>query len=75
MAYAIEGSTGDWEVVVGLEVHAQVISKAKLFSGAATDFGAPAQHSGQLRRCGVPRHAAGDQPRMRRRRRCAPASA
>src|SRR5499427_5810555 len=41
MAYAIEGSTGAWEVVVGLEVHAQVISKAKLFSGAATDFGAP----------------------------------
>jgi aspartyl-tRNA(Asn)/glutamyl-tRNA(Gln) amidotransferase subunit B len=41
VSYAIEGSTGAWEVVVGLEVHAQVISKAKLFSGAATDFGAP----------------------------------
>src|SRR5487761_2478014 len=41
MAYAIEGSTGSWEVVVGLEVHAQVISHAKLFSGAATVFGAP----------------------------------
>ena len=40
MAYSIEGSTGTWEVVVGLEVHAQVISKSKLFSGAATDFGA-----------------------------------
>jgi aspartyl-tRNA(Asn)/glutamyl-tRNA(Gln) amidotransferase subunit B len=40
MTYAIEGSTGPWEVVVGLEVHAQVISRAKLFSGAATDFGA-----------------------------------
>ncbi len=40
MAYAIEGSTGPWEVVVGLEVHAQVISNAKLFSGAATAFGA-----------------------------------
>src|ERR1035437_4793320 len=40
MAYIIEGNTGAWEVVVGLEVHAQVISKAKLFSGAATDFGA-----------------------------------
>ena len=35
----IEGSTGTWEVVIGLEVHAQVISKAKLFSGASTDFG------------------------------------
>jgi aspartyl-tRNA(Asn)/glutamyl-tRNA(Gln) amidotransferase subunit B len=40
MSYTIEGQTGAWEVVVGLEVHAQVISKAKLFSGAATDFGA-----------------------------------
>jgi aspartyl-tRNA(Asn)/glutamyl-tRNA(Gln) amidotransferase subunit B len=39
MSYSIEGQTGPWEVVVGLEVHAQVISKAKLFSGAATDFG------------------------------------
>ena len=40
MAYLIEGETCDWEIVIGLEVHAQVISKAKLFSGAATDFGA-----------------------------------
>ena len=40
MAYTIEGNTGAWEVVVGLEVHAQVISNAKLFSGAATGFGA-----------------------------------
>jgi len=36
----ITGRTGEWETVIGLEVHAQVISKAKLFSGAATDFGA-----------------------------------
>jgi hypothetical protein len=34
------GRTGDWEVVIGLEVHAQVTSNAKLFSGAATAFGA-----------------------------------
>jgi len=40
VAYTIEGSTGAWEVVVGLEVHAQVISESKLFSGAATAFGA-----------------------------------
>src|ERR1700681_3952071 len=39
-AYTIEGSTGNWEVVVGREVHAQVISKSKLFSGAATECGA-----------------------------------
>jgi aspartyl-tRNA(Asn)/glutamyl-tRNA(Gln) amidotransferase subunit B len=36
----IEGRSGPWETVIGLEVHAQVVSKAKLFSGAATDFGA-----------------------------------
>ena len=35
----IRGTTGDWEVVVGMEVHAQVTSKAKLFSGASTEFG------------------------------------
>jgi aspartyl-tRNA(Asn)/glutamyl-tRNA(Gln) amidotransferase subunit B len=38
--YLVKGETGDWEVVVGLEVHAQVVSNAKLFSGAATAFGA-----------------------------------
>lgn len=36
----VEGRTGKWEVVIGLEVHAQVSSKSKLFSGAATEFGA-----------------------------------
>ncbi len=36
----IKGETGEWEVVLGLEVHAQVISDAKLFSGAPTTFGA-----------------------------------
>jgi aspartyl-tRNA(Asn)/glutamyl-tRNA(Gln) amidotransferase subunit B len=35
----IKGATGDWEVVVGMEVHAQVTSRAKLFSGASTEFG------------------------------------
>ena len=41
----IPGATGDWEVVIGLEVHAQVNSKAKLFSGASTAFGgAPNAH-------------------------------
>ena len=35
----IKGTTGDWEVVVGMEVHAQVASQAKLFSGASTAFG------------------------------------
>ena len=36
----IEGATGRWEIVIGLEVHAQVVSEAKLFSGASTAFGA-----------------------------------
>ncbi len=40
MTYLVEGSTGRWEIVCGLEVHAQVISEAKLFSGASTGFGA-----------------------------------
>ena len=41
----IKGATGDWEVVIGMEVHAQVSSKAKLFSGASTEFGgAPNSH-------------------------------
>ena len=36
----IKGETGDWEIVIGMEVHAQVLSKSKLFSGASTEFGA-----------------------------------
>jgi len=39
MSY-VQGTTGEWEMVIGLEVHAQVISNSKLFSGAATEFGA-----------------------------------
>ena len=35
----IEGATGPWEVIIGMEVHAQVTSKSKLFSGASTEFG------------------------------------
>jgi aspartyl-tRNA(Asn)/glutamyl-tRNA(Gln) amidotransferase subunit B len=40
MSNLIKGETGEWEVVIGMEVHAQVISDSKLFSGAATAFGA-----------------------------------
>jgi aspartyl-tRNA(Asn)/glutamyl-tRNA(Gln) amidotransferase subunit B len=39
MTYTIDGATGTWEIVCGLEVHAQVISTAKLFSGASTTYG------------------------------------
>ena len=38
--YRIQGATGDWEVVIGMEVHAQVASQSKLFSGSSTAFGA-----------------------------------
>jgi aspartyl-tRNA(Asn)/glutamyl-tRNA(Gln) amidotransferase subunit B len=39
-AFTLKGRTGDWEIVLGLEVHAQVASNSKLFSGAAVGFGA-----------------------------------
>jgi aspartyl-tRNA(Asn)/glutamyl-tRNA(Gln) amidotransferase subunit B len=44
MGWLVEGATGRWEVVVGLEVHAQVISAAKLFSGAPVQFGGLPNH-------------------------------
>ncbi|MBP9752619.1 MAG: Asp-tRNA(Asn)/Glu-tRNA(Gln) amidotransferase subunit GatB [Proteobacteria bacterium] len=40
MSNLVKGRTGEWEVIIGLEVHAQVVSKSKLFSGSSTDFGA-----------------------------------
>src|SRR5512139_729517 len=45
----IKGATGDWEVVIGMEIHAQVTSQSKLFSGASTEFGgAPNSHVSQV---------------------------
>ncbi|MDP7343472.1 MAG: Asp-tRNA(Asn)/Glu-tRNA(Gln) amidotransferase GatCAB subunit B, partial [Alphaproteobacteria bacterium] len=40
--YRVSGGSGEWEMVVGLEIHAQVVSNAKLFSAAPTEFGAEA---------------------------------
>lgn len=40
MAELLKGRTGEWEIVIGLEVHAQIIAKSKLFSGASCEFGA-----------------------------------
>src|SRR6195952_1241765 len=40
MSYTVDGASGAWEVVIGLEVHAQVISQSKLFSGASAEYGA-----------------------------------
>src|SRR5690606_37593904 len=37
----VKGATGEWEIVIGMEVRAQVTSRAKLFSGASTEFGGP----------------------------------
>ncbi|MDE0941290.1 MAG: Asp-tRNA(Asn)/Glu-tRNA(Gln) amidotransferase subunit GatB [Alphaproteobacteria bacterium] len=54
MSNLIEGATGQWEVVIGLEVHAQVTSQAKLFSGAATAFGAEANSQVSLVDAGMP---------------------
>ena len=47
-SYRIQGVTGEWEVVIGLEVHAQIVSKAKLFSGASAEFGAEPNQSVSL---------------------------
>ena len=54
MSYILQGETGDWEVVIGLEVHAQITSKAKLFSGAATGFGAAPNSQVSLVDAGMP---------------------
>ncbi|WP_316014053.1 Asp-tRNA(Asn)/Glu-tRNA(Gln) amidotransferase subunit GatB [Roseobacter sp. HKCCA0434] len=50
----IAGATGDWELVIGMEVHAQVSSKAKLFSGASTEFGAEPNSNVALVDAGLP---------------------
>ena len=53
-AMTIKGRTGDWELVMGLEIHAQVASKAKLFSGAAVGFGAGPNEQVSLVDAGFP---------------------
>lgn len=54
MGYIIKGETGDWELVIGLEVHCQVTSNAKLFSGASTTFGAEPNHNVAFLDAGMP---------------------
>ena len=46
MSKLINGKTGDWEIVIGIEVHAQIISLSKLFSGSSTSFGS--EHNTQV---------------------------
>lgn len=50
----IKGNTGNWEYVIGLEVHAQISSKSKLFSGAATEFGGQPNSQVSLIDAGMP---------------------
>src|ERR1700752_3196166 len=50
----IKGQTGDWEVVIGMEIHAQVTSKSKLFSGASTEFGGEPNSHVSLVDAGMP---------------------
>jgi aspartyl-tRNA(Asn)/glutamyl-tRNA(Gln) amidotransferase subunit B len=50
----LSGETGDWELIIGLEVHAQIASKSKLFSGASTEFGAAPNTQVPLVDAGLP---------------------
>src|SRR6201989_652451 len=50
----IHGATGDWEIVIGMEIHAQVTSKSKLFSGASTAFGGEPNSHVSLLDAGMP---------------------
>lgn len=52
--YIIKGKTGDWELVIGLEVHAQVVSNSKLFSGAPVSFGAEPNQNVSFVDAGMP---------------------
>jgi aspartyl-tRNA(Asn)/glutamyl-tRNA(Gln) amidotransferase subunit B len=52
--YRIKGNTGEWEVILGLEVHAQIKSRSKLFSGAPNDFGAEPNENVSLIDAGMP---------------------
>ena len=54
MSFFIEGDTGKWEVVLGLEVHAQIKSNSKLFSTASTEWGGDPNTQVELVDCGMP---------------------
>ena len=54
MTQLIKGNTGDWEIVIGLEVHAQVTTNSKLFSGASTQFGNEPNANVSFVDCGMP---------------------
>lgn len=59
--YIIETKDNRWEVICGLEIHCQIISKSKMFSGASTVFGADANEHVSFVDAGHARHAAGSE--------------
>ena len=61
----LKGATGDWEIVVGMEIHAQVNSRSKLFSGASTEFGGEENSHVSLVDAAIAGHAAGHQRGVR----------
>ena len=63
--YTITGATGDWELVMGLEIHAQVASNAKLIFRSEHSLWRGAKYECCPRRRSAPRYAAGDQCQMR----------
>lgn len=52
--YIIKGKTGDWELVIGLEVHCQIVSNAKLFSGSPVEFGSETNQNVSFVDAGMP---------------------
>ena len=69
----IAGAKHDWELVIGMEIHAQVSSNAKLFSGASTAFGAEPNSNVAFVDAAMPGNASGDQRVSASNRRSAPA--
>ena len=65
MMAAVTGTEGAWETVIGLEIHAQLATHSKIFSGSADGLWRAAQRAGRPRRPRLPRRAAGAQCRGR----------
>ena len=54
MTYTIKTQNNEWEIVCGLEIHCQIISKSKIFSGASTEFGDDANENVSFIDAGMP---------------------
>lgn len=53
-AYVIETAKGKWEIICGLEIHCQIISKSKMYSGASTEYGADPNENVSFIDAGMP---------------------